>query len=345
MFNGSTILVTGGTGSFGQHFVATLLESCQPRKVIIYSRDELKQLEMQQNPVFAKHSNKLRYLIGDIRDQQRLEFAVSGVDYLVHAAALKQVPALEYNPFEAVKTNVVGSQNVIDAAMRSNVKKVIGVSTDKASTPVNLYGATKLTSEKLFVAANNYAGRCDSKFSVVRYGNVMGSRGSVIPLFLKMRDAGVLPVTDKAMTRFNITLARGVDFVLRCFFEMCGGEVFVPKISSYRITDLAAAINPNAKLDVIGTRPGEKLHEELISQFEAVKTLEYKDHYVITPYSDLAGWDIEEFIANNGGASSDYCDAMFSYKSNMNGEYLTVDELRCLIIENVPGGEILKSAV
>ena len=263
MINNKTILITGGTGSFGKEFIKTILERYKAKKIIIYSRDELKQYEMQNFPIFQSDKIVVRYLIGDVRDKERLMLAMEGVDIVIHAAALKQVPTAEYNPFEAVKTNIIGGQNVIDVAMQSGVNKVIALSTDKAAAPINLYGATKLTSDKLFIAANNYKGLHDIKFSVVRYGNVMGSRGSVIPFFLERRETGILPITDKRMTRFNITLQEGVNFVLNCLDKMWGGELFVPKIPSYRVTDVAKAIAPDAKQEIVGIRPGEKLHEEM----------------------------------------------------------------------------------
>jgi len=250
--NGKTILITGGTGSFGKKFITTVLKKYNPKKIIIYSRDELKQFEMQSSGQFEKPGVLMRYFIGDVRDIQRLQFAMEGVDVVIHAAALKQVPAAEYNPFEAVKTNIFGGQNVIDACLHSNVKRVIALSTDKAAAPINLYGATKLTSDKLFIAANNFKGARDIKFSVVRYGNVMGSRGSVIPFFLKKKNDGVLPITDERMTRFNITLEEGVNFVLSCLEKMWGGELFVPKIPSYKILDVAKAIALGADAVMLG---------------------------------------------------------------------------------------------
>ena len=260
MLNNSSILVTGGTGSFGKRFIQTVLERYQPKKLIIYSRDELKQFEMQQYLSDSVYGC-LRYFIGDIRDLPRLRTAMEGVDYVIHAAALKQVPTAEYNPFEAVKTNVIGSQNVLDAAINTGVKRVVALSTDKAAAPINLYGATKLTADKLFVAANIYAGGHNIKFSVVRYGNVMGSRGSVIPFFLKQKEKGILPITDERMTRFNITLQEGVDFVLQCLEKMRGGELFVPKIPSYRILDIAKAIAPECDIKEIGIRPGDVIRQ------------------------------------------------------------------------------------
>ncbi|MGK9476883.1 UDP-N-acetylglucosamine 4,6-dehydratase (inverting) [Melioribacter sp. OK-6-Me] len=339
--DGKTILITGGTGSFGKKFVETVLKRFTPRKVIIYSRDELKQFEMQHNPKYNKEGVLMRYFIGDVRDEERLKRAMEGVDYVVHAAALKQVPACEYNPFEAVKTNVIGGQNVINACIEKGVRKVIALSTDKAAAPVNLYGATKLTSDKLFIAANNFKGAHDIKFSVVRYGNVMGSRGSVIPYFLQKRKEGVLPITDERMTRFNITLQQGVDFVLESFKRMWGGELFVPKIPSYRILDLAKAIAPECKIEIVGIRPGEKIHEEMITQADALNTIEFDDYFVILPSVQLGNdsnfklWDTEEFRLKSNGKPGRFCEYGFSYNSGSNPHFLTVEELRELIEKNV----------
>tara|TARA_Y100000768_G_C23965581_1_gene677670 strand:- start:278 stop:1282 length:1005 start_codon:yes stop_codon:yes gene_type:complete len=323
-----TILITGGTGSFGKKFVETLLLFHNPKKIIIFSRDELKQFEMQQTwPDNGRLP--IRYFIGDIRDYSRLKMAMTGVDIVVHAAALKQVPAAEYNPFEAVKTNIIGGQNVIDAAMSKGVSRVIALSTDKAAAPINLYGATKLASDKLFVAANNYKGHKDIKFSVVRYGNVMGSRGSVIPFFLNQKKSGSLTITDKQMTRFSITLEEGVNFVLDCLNRMWGGEVFVPKIPSYNIIDVANAIAPEAKHEFIGIRPGEKLHEEMITTTDALNSLEFNDYYVILPSTGL--WDVSKFINKNIKDVGKKCENDFSYNSGTNNTFLTVDELKELI--------------
>ncbi len=341
MINNETILVTGGTGSFGKKFIQTVLERYEPQKLIIYSRDELKQFEMRQSGLCQKDGVLMRYFIGDIRDLPRLKMAMEGVGIVIHAAALKQVPTAEYNPFEAVKTNVLGGQNVIDAALQAGVGRVIALSTDKAAAPINLYGATKLTSDKLFIAANNYRGKHDIKFSVVRYGNVMGSRGSVIPFFLKKRHEAVLPITDERMTRFNITLQEGVDFVMRCLERMWGGELFVPKIPSYRITDVAGAIVPNAKHKVVGIRPGEKLHEEMITATDSVNTVEFDDYYAILPNSDYLSWDRKRFLKESNGSPGKYCDDGFSYNSGNNNHFLSVNEIRELIVENVPGGHVL----
>jgi len=278
------ILVTGGTGSFGKKFVAVMMEKYHPQRLIVYSRDELKQHEMRTGGF--DHPN-LRYFIGDVRDLPRLRRAFNGVDIVVHAAALKQVPACEYNPMEAVKTNILGSSNVVDAALDAGVEKVLALSTDKAVNPINLYGATKLAAEKLMVQSNAYAGGMKTRFSCVRYGNVVGSRGSVVPLFIKQREVGEVTLTDERMTRFWISLDQGVDFVIRCIEEMQGGEVFVPKIPSMKMTDLAKAIAPNARIRVIGIRPGEKLHEVLISNDEARTTVELADMYVVQPAAAL----------------------------------------------------------
>ena len=328
MFNNKSILVTGGTGSFGKKFINTVIDRFSPEKIIVYSRDELKQFEMQQElPDDGK--SPMRYFIGDVRDLGRLKMAMKGVDFVVHAAALKQVPATEYNPFEAVKTNVLGGQNVIDAAFKNGVKKVIALSTDKAAAPINLYGATKLTSDKLFITANNYKGNQDIKFSVVRYGNVMGSRGSVIPFFNEKRQNGVLPITDERMTRFNITLQEGVDFVLKNFERMWGGELFVPKIPSYNILDIAKAIAPDCKHEIVGIRPGEKLHEEMITESDAMNTIEFDDYYVIVP--SIRVWSKTKFINQSNGDIGKPCPDGFSYNSKSNNQFLTVEELRDLI--------------
>ena len=341
IFDNKTLLITGGTGSFGKKFIKTIFERYDPQKVIVYSRDELKQFEMQESLEFKPYFDKIRYFIGDVRDLNRLKRAMESVDIVVHAAALKQVPAAEYNPFEAVKTNIIGGQNVIDACLASGVKKVIALSTDKAAAPVNLYGATKLTSDKLFIAANNYKGTHDIKFSVVRYGNVMGSRGSVIPFFLQKRKEGVFPITDERMTRFNITLQEGVDFVLFCLEKMWGGELFVPKIPSYRILDLAKAIAPECKIEIVGIRPGEKIHEEMITQADALNTIEFEKYFVILPSVQLGNnkylrlWDTEEFKAKSNSKPSKFCEYGFSYNSGTNSHFLTVEELRELIEKNI----------
>ncbi|HRE40718.1 MAG TPA: UDP-N-acetylglucosamine 4,6-dehydratase (inverting) [Ignavibacteria bacterium] len=334
MLNDKTILVTGGTGSFGKKFIKTVLNNYKPKKIIVYSRDELKQFEMQTDPFFSKYPKQIRFFIGDVRDLERLKLAMDNVDVVIHAAALKQVPAAEYNPFEAVKTNIIGGQNVIDACIRSNVNKVIALSTDKAAAPINLYGATKLTSDKLFIAANNYRGSKDIKFSVVRYGNVMGSRGSVIPFFISKKNSGVLPVTDDRMTRFNITLQEGVDFVLKCLDKMWGGELFVPKIPSYRILDVAKAIAPECKIDIIGVRPGEKIHEEMITETDSLNTIEFKDYFVILPAILSELWEVEDFRKNSNGSEGKFCEFGFKYNSGTNTEWLSVEEIKDLINKN-----------
>lgn len=329
MLNGKAILVTGGTGSFGKKFISRVLREFDVKKIVVYSRDELKQFEMQNAEPFKSNLGKLRFFIGDVRDAARLQRAMEGIDVVVHAAALKQVPACEYNPFEAIKTNVMGAQNVIDATLACNVKNVVALSTDKAAAPINLYGATKLCSDKLFVAANNSKGAHDIKYSVVRYGNVMGSRGSVIPFFLKKKDEGVLPITDKRMTRFNITLDEGVDLVLYALTHQWGGEIFVPKIPSYRIEDVAKAIAPEAELKYVGIRPGEKLHEEMITVTDALNSVEFEKYFVILPSLPL--WDVEKFIQTSSEKPGKHCEAGFSYNSGTNRVFLTVEELRCLI--------------
>ena len=329
MLNNKSILITGGTGSFGNRFIKTVLDRYQPKKLIVYSRDELKQFEMQQEFPFLP-AGVLRYFIGDVRDLPRLKTALEGVDIVIHAAALKQVPAAEYNPFEAVKTNIIGAQNVIDAAIYAGVEKIVALSTDKAAAPINLYGATKLASDKLFVAANNFSGPHEIKFSVVRYGNVMGSRGSVIPFFLDRQKSGVLPITDERMTRFSITLKEGVDFVLMCLERMWGGELFVPKIPSYRIKDVAKAINPNCRLECIGIRPGEKLHEEMITNTDSMNTVEFESYYVILPSSPPA-WDVQKFIKESNRSPGELVSEPFSYNSGTNKKFLSIKELRFLI--------------
>jgi len=312
-----TVLVTGGTGSFGTRFVEVALSDRQPRKVIVFSRDELKQFEMSQR----LSDDRLRFFLGDVRDSERLHRAFHGVDYVIHAAALKQIPATEYNPFEAIKTNVLGAQNVITAALDCGVEKVIALSTDKATNPINLYGATKLCSDKLFVAGNAYAGGDKTRFSVVRYGNVVGSRGSVVPFFLRRRAEGTLPITDPRMTRFWITLDQGVRFVMDCLDRMQGGELFVPKIPSMRVVDLAKAIAPECSLEIVGIRPGEKLHELMIGEDDARRAVDAGDYYILVP--EFAWWNGKHL----GKALPDG----FSYRSDNNPHWLTVDELRQLV--------------
>ncbi len=314
------ILVTGGTGSFGRKLVEMVLSRWKPQKLIIFSRDEYKQHEMQRE----FKSPRLRFFIGDVRDVERLRRAMHGVDYVIHAAAMKQVPACEYNPFEAVKTNVIGAANVIDAAIDAGVKKVIAVSSDKAVNPVNLYGATKLCSEKLFVQGNAYAGRGGTRFSCARYGNVVGSRGSVIPLFLEQRINGTVTVTDRRMTRFWITLDQGVEFVLRCLQLMQGGEIFVPKIPSMRIIDLVEAVAPGCKVRLTGIRPGEKVHEVLISEDEAHHAVEWQDMYVIQPVNP--SWRVNGRLAKSKPLSRE-----FRFASDVNDRWLSVKELRRMV--------------
>jgi len=325
MLNGKIVLITGGTGSFGRQFTETVLKRYDTKKLIVFSRDELKQFEMHQQFGESDYPN-IRYFIGDVRDRDRLYRAFDGVDIVIHAAALKQVPAAEYNPIEAVKTNVLGAANVIDAAIDRGVTRVIALSTDKAASPINLYGATKLCSDKLFVAANSYSGTHKTRFSVVRYGNVVGSRGSVIPLFLQRRKTGKLPVTDPRMTRFWITLNQGVEFVLSCLERMAGGEIFVPKIPSMKLTDLARVIGPECEMEIVGRRPGEKVHEVMVGEDDAQNTLEYDDYYAILP--TLKSWDKDQYLARNGGRP---CPEGFSYSSETNTEWLTVAELERMI--------------
>ena len=322
MFENSTILITGGTGSFGHKFVPMVLERFNPKKVIIFSRDELKQFEMEQD----YHHKCMRYFIGDVRDKERLIEAMSGVDYVIHAAALKQVPAAEYNPMECIKTNIHGAENVIQAALANNVEKVIALSTDKAANPINLYGATKLTSDKLFIAGNSYSGDDDTCFSVVRYGNVMGSRGSVIPFFINKTETGVLPITDTRMTRFMITLDEAVHLVWHAFSDMMGSEIYVKKIPSMKVTDVAKAIAPNAEHDIVGIRPGEKLHEIMCPFDDSHLTLDFGDHYVIKP-SIIFNERINVFLVNSIGEKGEPVAPGFEYNSGTNERFLTVEEL------------------
>jgi len=323
MLNDKNILITGGTGSFGKKAVATILERYKPRRLIIFSRDELKQFEMAQLFPMEKYGC-IRYFIGDVRDKERLYRAFQGIDYVIHAAALKQVPAAEYNPFEAVKTNILGAQNIIDTAIDQKVKKVIALSTDKAANPINLYGATKLCSDKLFIAGNSYVGRDQTTFSVVRYGNVAGSRGSAIPFFLKHKEKGYLPITDPRMTRFWITLEQGVEFVLWCLDNMVGGELFVPKIPSMSIMDLAQTIAPECETRIIGIRPGEKIHELMIPRDEARRTLEFENHYVIQP--EFKFWSRRSEASRGTEVPDD-----FEYNSDNNPWRLTIEEMRKII--------------
>lgn len=320
--NGKKILVTGGTGSFGKRFVRRVLSKFRPEKLIVFSRDEFKQYEMQR----MMDDPCLRFFIGDVRDKDRLYRAFEGVEYLIHAAALKQVPSAEYNPFEAIKTNIIGAQNIIDVAIDIGIKRVVALSTDKACNPVNLYGATKLCSDKLFIAGNSYAGRKITRFGVVRYGNVVGSRGSVVPHFLQLKKGDSVPVTDERMTRFWITLDQGVDFVLKALDQMQGGEIFVPKIPTATIVDIAKAIVPKCKIQIIGVRPGEKLHELLISIEDGRRTLEYPEHFVIQP--DFPWWS-DEKRKNGGEPVRDG----FAYSSDQNPWRLTAGEIEKMVRE------------
>jgi UDP-N-acetylglucosamine 4,6-dehydratase/5-epimerase len=330
MLKGKSILVTGGTGSFGKKFIQTILQQYPDvSRVVVFSRDELKQFEMAQQFPHEKY-RQMRYFIGDVRDRDRVMRAMQGIDIVVHAAALKQVPACEYNPFEAIKTNILGAQNIIEAAIDHGVDKVVALSTDKAAAPINLYGATKLCSDKLFVAANNFKGKRDIKLSVVRYGNVMGSRGSVIPFFLNKRSEGVLPITDERMTRFNITLEDGVALVICALRKMWGGEIFVPKIPSYRITDVAEAVAPGCRLEMVGIRPGEKLHEEMITTTDSINSIEFQRHFVILPSLPL--WSVKEFTDTFDGSP---CKPDFAYNSGTNSEWLSVEQLRQLLTHHV----------
>ena len=323
VLRGSSILVTGGTGSFGKEFLRTILERHDPDRVVVFSRDELKQYDMR---VTSGEDARVRYFLGDIRDRDRLNMALHGVDYVVHAAALKQVDTAEYNPMEFVKTNILGSENVIQASLDCGVKKVVALSTDKASSPANLYGATKLTADKLFISSNHYAVDGSTRFAVVRYGNVMGSRGSVIPFFRRLAAAGErLPITDLRMTRFWITLPQAVDFVISSFDDMSGGELYVPRIPSVRVMDLAEAIAPRTETVEVGIRPGEKLHEEMISAEDARRTVRRDDRYVVQP--TLAMW---------GGfseATGEPVPEGFSYSSDTNDQWLTIDEIRHMLAD------------
>ena len=325
MFHGKSVLITGGTGSFGQQLVETVLARYRPQRLIVFSRDELKQSEMARRLSPRTHKC-LRYFVGDVRDKERLLRAFDGVDYVIHTAALKQVPSCEYNPLEAIKTNILGAANVIEAAIDRGVQRVVALSTDKAANPINLYGATKLCADKLFVSANHYAGSHDTRFAVVRYGNVVGSRGSVVPLFLAMRQHGVLPITDPRMTRFWITIEQGVDFVLKSFPRMRGGEIFIPKIPSMSILDLAKALAPHCRIETVGIRPGEKLHETLLSEDDARSALEYSDYFVIVPPADTTVFAREPLPP--GGKP---CADGFAYTSNANSQWLSVESLHRMV--------------
>ncbi|GIK54241.1 MAG: UDP-N-acetylglucosamine 4,6-dehydratase (inverting) [Planctomycetota bacterium] len=315
---GKSVLVTGATGSFGKRFVKSVLEEHNPKRLAVFSRDELKQFEMQQ----VIQDPRLRYFLGDVRDKERLYRAFDGVEVVIHAAAMKQVPASEYNPMEAIKTNIIGAENVINVCIDQEVKHVIALSTDKAANPANLYGATKLCSDKLFIAANGLSGRHRTRFSVVRYGNVIGSRGSVIPFFMQRRATGILPITDPRMTRFWITLGQGVQFVLDCLEHMHGGEIFIPKIPSMNIMDVAKVIAPECRTEIIGIRPGEKLHEIMITPDDSYYTLEYPNRYVIQPA--ISWWDAKKFIAETGGTP---VPEGFQYSSDRNDWWMKSDDL------------------
>jgi len=326
MLDGRSILVTGGTGSFGRHFVRYILANHpEVRRLVVFSRDELKQFDMAQEFPEREHPG-LRFFLGDVRDASRLKRALEGVDIVVHAAALKQVPAAEYNPFEVIKTNVLGAENLVEACLDTGVRTVVALSTDKAAAPVNLYGATKLCSDKLFIAANNIVGSRPLRFSVVRYGNVMGSRGSVIPLYLRLRETGVLPITDPRMTRFSITLDQAMEMVLHAIEHSLGGEIFVPKIPSYRITDLAEAIGPGCRHEVVGIRPGEKIHEEMIVPADSVSTVDIGNYYAILPM--VRGVTVEQYLQQRAGSP---VDPDFHYHSGNSGHFLGIEELRELI--------------
>lgn len=319
MFSGKTILITGGTGSFGNAFVSMTLKYCNPAKIIVFSRDEMKQWNMAKK---FNNDPRIRFFIGDIRDRERLYRALDNTDYVVHAAATKIVPTAEYNPFECVKTNVIGAMNLVDACIDKGVKSCVALSTDKACSPINLYGATKLCSDKLFISGNSYVGRKDTKFSVVRYGNVMCSRGSVIPAFIEMEKNGVLTITDERMTRFMISLEQGVNLVWHAFSDMEGGEIYVKKIPSMKIMDIARAISDNAEIKIIGIRPGEKLHEQMIGVEDAPNTFEYDDYFKILP--QINNWNQDPVRIKKGRP----VDENFSYSSNNNQEWMTIDTLR-----------------
>lgn len=332
IFKNKTILITGGTGSFGQSFSQLCLKQ-NPKKLIIFSRDELKQFEMK-NQLSTKYLKYVRFFIGDVRDYSRLNFAMEGVDFVVHAAALKQVPTAEYNPFETIKTNILGAENVINASLQNKVKKVIALSTDKAAAPINLYGATKLASDKLFISANNIRGSKTTSFSVVRYGNVLNSRGSIIPLFLKLKNKNYFTITDENMTRFFITLEAGVKFVIDSFQRMIGGEIFIPKIPSVKIIDIAKAINQKAKIKLIGIRPGEKIHEDMITETDSINTFEFKNYYVIYnnfDFTRVGKLTLEKIIKSKGGKR---CKRGFFYNSKTNKVFLDVLKIKNLLKKN-----------
>jgi len=340
MLNNKSVLITGGTGSFGNKFVETILDRYPDvNRLVIYSRDEMKQFRMRQKFPTNDYPS-LRYFIGDVRDEKRLKRACEGIDIIIHAAAIKQVPVAEYNPMEAIKTNVIGAENVITAAMDCGINKVVALSTDKAAAPINLYGATKLCSDKLFIAANNMKGKRDLTFNVVRYGNVMGSRGSVMPFFIEKRKEGVLPITDKRMTRFNISLQDGVDLVMYAIKHGWGGELFVPKIPSYKITDLAEAIGPNCEHKEVGIRPGEKIHEEMITAPDSFNTVDLGKYYAILPTTPV--WDKKEFLDH---FDAEFVEQGFTYNSGENDEWETVESLRKKIKKYVDSSFSIKDQV
>jgi len=331
-----SVLITGGTGSFGKAFAKYLLAHTAVERLVIFSRDELKQFEMQNDPVFVEHAGRMRYFIGDVRDADRLKHAFNSIDLVVHAAALKQVVAAEYNPLEAIKTNVMGAQNVVEAAVYCNVGKVIALSTDKAAAPINLYGATKLCSDKLFIAANNFVGSGPTRFSVVRYGNVFGSRGSIVPYFLQNKDKwSAFPVTDTSMTRFSLSLGQGVEFVVQCTSQMRGGEIFIPRIPSYRIVDICAAIDPSKEISVIGIRPGEKIHELMITEADLPSTHEWEGGYAILPPNGMYNQRVNSGLSTAGYVKADSLKA--EYNSGTNTEWLSQATLATMIQEFAKG--------
>ncbi len=331
MFDKKTIFITGGTGSFGKAFIKKILKNYNPLRIVIFSRDEFKQHLMMKDPFFNKHQDKIRYLIGDVRDKERLKLAFQmEIDILIHAAALKQVETSEYNPFETVKTNVLGAQNLIELAIQKKIKKIIALSTDKAASPANLYGATKLVSDKLFVNANNYGSI--SKFSVVRYGNVFNSRGSVVEVFRSMKEKNVFNVTDKKMTRFNITLDHSIEFVINSLKNMFGGEIFVPKIPSYKLIDLVKAISSTGKIKIMGIRPGEKLHEEMVTSSDSLNCYELDNQFVILPLSfKFLKWNIKDFLNKYKTSKPKKCEEGFSYNSLENKNFLRIEEIQKLL--------------
>ena len=332
MLNNKTILVTGGTGSFGKEFIKQTLKKFKPKKLIIFSRDELKQYELKKK-FTDKQLKILRFFIGDVRDKERVSQALNKVDVVIHAAALKQVDTAEYNPIETIRTNIGGAENIILGSLKNKVKKVLALSTDKASSPINLYGATKLASDKLFINANNIAGDAKTAFSILRYGNVMSSRGSVIPYFQKLSsEKKVFPITDKLMTRFSLTLEESVKFSLSALNKMIGGEIFVPKVSSYKILDLVKAIDHSAKIKVIGRRPGEKLHEELISNVDSLYTIDLNEFYIISPYQNMTRWKKEDFMKFNKLKKLKFCKKDFSYTSNNNKNFLSINNLKKILL-------------